>query len=35
MLSLYQGANPIFIDSDKETWNLSPKLFNKYLCECD
>lgn len=32
---LYQGANPIFIDSDKETWNLSPKLLNKYLCECD
>ena len=31
---LYQGANPIFIDSDKETWNLSPKLLNKYLCEC-
>lgn len=32
---LYQGANPIFIDSDKETWNLCPKLLNKYLCECD
>lgn len=32
---LYQGANPIFIDSDKETWNLSPKLLNKYLCECE
>lgn len=32
---IYQGANPIFIDSDKETWNLSPKLLNKYLCECD
>ena len=31
----YQGANPIFIDSDKETWNLCPKLLNKYLCECD
>lgn len=31
---LYQGANPIFIDSNKETWNLSPKLLNKYLCEC-
>lgn len=30
---LYQGANPIFIDSDKESWNLSPKLLNKYLCE--
>ncbi|MCT7529560.1 UDP-N-acetylbacillosamine transaminase [Aliarcobacter cryaerophilus] len=32
---LYQGANPIFIDSDKETWNLCPKLLNKYLCEFD
>jgi UDP-N-acetylbacillosamine transaminase len=31
---LYQGANPIFIDSDEESWNLSPKLLNKYLCEC-
>ncbi len=28
---LYQGANPVFIDSDKESWNLSPKLLNKYL----
>jgi UDP-N-acetylbacillosamine transaminase len=32
---LYQKANPVFIDSDKESWNLSPKLLNKYLCECD
>ena len=32
---LYQGANPVFIDSDEETWNLSPKLLNKYLCECE
>ena len=32
---IYQGANPIFIDSDKETWNLSPKLLNKYFCECE
>jgi len=32
---LYQNANPIFIDSDKETWNLSPKLLNKYLLECE
>lgn len=31
---LYQGANPIFIDSDKESWNLSPKLLNKYLVNC-
>jgi UDP-N-acetylbacillosamine transaminase len=32
---LYQGANPVFIDSDKESWNLSPKLLNKYLIECE
>ncbi|TKI69890.1 UDP-N-acetylbacillosamine transaminase [Sulfurimonas crateris] len=32
---LYQGANPVFIDSDKKSWNLSSKLLNKYLCECD
>ena len=32
---LYQGANPVFIDSDKESWNLSPKLLNKYLYECE
>ncbi len=32
---LYQGANPVFIDSDKESWNLSAKLLNKYLCECE
>jgi len=31
---IYQGANAVFIDSDKESWNLSPKLLNKYLCEC-
>ena len=32
---IYQGANPVFIDSDNETWNLSPKLLNKYLVECE
>ncbi len=32
---LYQNANPVFIDSDKETWNLCPKLLNKYLFECE
>jgi len=32
---LYQGANPIFIDSDKESWNISPKLLNEYLLTCD
>ncbi len=32
---IYQGANPVFIDSDKESWNLSTKLLNKYLTECE
>jgi UDP-N-acetylbacillosamine transaminase len=32
---LYQKANPVFIDSDTESWYISPKLLNKYLCECD
>ncbi len=32
---LYQDANPVFIDSDKESWNLSAKLLNKYLLECE
>jgi len=31
---LYEKANPIFIDSDKETWNLSPKLLKEYLSTC-
>lgn len=32
---MYQRANPVFIDSDIESWNLSPKLLNKYLVECE
>lgn len=28
---LYQGAIPIFIDSDLESWNLSPKLLIRAL----
>ena len=32
---IYQGANPVFIDSSYDSWNLDPKLLNKYLCECD
>lgn len=31
---LYQNANPIFIDSDYESWNLSPILLEKYLKNC-
>lgn len=32
---LYQNANPVFIDSDKESWNISPTLLNKYLLTCE
>lgn len=32
---LYQNANPVFIDSDKASWNISPKLLNEYLLTCD
>ena len=31
---LYQRANPVFIDSDKESWNLSPDLLEEYLKTC-
>jgi len=32
---IYQNANPVFIDSDKDSWNLSAKLLNKYLLTCE
>jgi len=32
---LYQKANPVFIDSDKESWNISPLLLNDYLNKCE
>ena len=32
---IYQGANPVFIDSDKRSWNISPKLLEEYLKTCD
>lgn len=32
---LYQGANPVFIDSDEKSWNLCPKLLNKYILSCE
>jgi UDP-N-acetylbacillosamine transaminase len=31
---LYERANPIFIDSDEKSWNLSPALLEQYLREC-
>jgi len=32
---LYQGANPVFIDSDKESWNINPTLLKEYLKTCE
>ncbi len=32
---LYQNANPVFIDSDETSWNISPKLLDEYLSTCD
>ncbi len=31
---LYQKANPVFIDSDSKSWNLSPRLLKEYLTTC-
>ena len=31
---LYQRANPVFIDSDTASWNLSPQLLEAYLKSC-
>lgn len=31
---LYQGAIPIFIDSEEETWNLDPEVLAEYLANC-
>ena len=32
---LYQNANPVFIDSEKESWNLDPRLLEEYLIHCE
>ncbi len=32
---LYQNANPVFIDSDEASWNISPKLLEEYLRTCE
>ncbi|RXK12941.1 aminotransferase DegT [Malaciobacter mytili LMG 24559] len=32
---LYQNANPVFIDSDNKSWNLSPELLEEYLKVCE
>jgi dTDP-4-amino-4,6-dideoxygalactose transaminase len=30
---IYQGAIPIFIDSENDTWNMDPELLEKAICE--
>jgi dTDP-4-amino-4,6-dideoxygalactose transaminase len=30
----YQGATPVFIDSNRETWNMDPQLLADELAEC-
>ena len=32
---LYQNANPVFIDSERESWNLDPELLKEYLEKCE
>ena len=32
---LFQGAAPVFIDSDEKSWNLDPNLLEEYLKNCD
>lgn len=32
---LYLGATPVFMDSEKETWNLDPDILLDYLNTCD
>lgn len=31
---IYQGANPVFLDSDEKSWNVSVKLLQEYLNTC-
>jgi len=32
---IYQNANPVFLDSDEKTWNISVKLLKEYLSTCN
>lgn len=32
---IYQGANPIFLDSDEKSWNVSARILEDYLKNCD
>lgn len=30
---VYQGATPIFVDSEEKSWNMSPELLERAICE--
>src|SRR5579875_650723 len=30
---VYQGATPIFVDSEKDTWNMSPEFLEEAICD--
>lgn len=32
---LYQNANPVFLDSEEKTWNISVNLLKEYLLKCN
>ncbi|WP_445386699.1 DegT/DnrJ/EryC1/StrS family aminotransferase [Robiginitalea sp. IMCC44478] len=31
---LYRGATPVFVDSERDTWNISPALLNQAIEDC-
>jgi len=33
--AVYQGAEPVFIDSDRQSWNMDPDLLAEELRHCD
>ncbi len=32
---IYQGANPVFLDSDRASWNVSAQILEEYLKTCE
>jgi pyridoxal phosphate-dependent aminotransferase EpsN len=32
--AVYEGAKPVFIDSERETWNMDPNLLEEELADC-
>ncbi|WP_445383863.1 DegT/DnrJ/EryC1/StrS family aminotransferase [Robiginitalea sp. IMCC43444] len=31
---LYRGASPVFVDSERDTWNISPELLEQAILDC-